>query len=75
MPARIGEEYYAPPQKLTPYKSGFFQKLSLSAAWFGNSNDPEDLGGTEIETFLTVALPAPIKEWPLLITPGYNVPT
>lgn len=67
------EEYYVVPQQLTAYKSGFFQKLSLSAAWFGNSGDPEDLGATEIETFLTVALPAPIKEWPLLITPGYNV--
>jgi hypothetical protein len=66
-------EYYGMPQKLTPYKNGFFQKLSLSAAWFGNSGDPEDLGATEIETFLTVALPAPIREWPLLITPGYNV--
>jgi hypothetical protein len=68
------ELYYEEgPQKLSPYKSGFFQKLSLSAAWFGNSNDPRDLGGTEIETFLTVALPAPIKEWPMLITPGYNL--
>ena len=66
-------DYYVVPQQLTAYKSGFFQKLSLSAAWFGNSGDPEDLGATEIETFLTVALPAPIKEWPLLITPGYNV--
>lgn len=65
--------YYLPPQKLSPYKSGFFQKLSLSAAWFGNANDPDDLGGTEIEAFLTVALPAPIKEWPLLITPTYNM--
>jgi hypothetical protein len=66
------DDYYAP-QKLSPYKSGFFQKLSLSAAWFGNSRDARDLGGTEIETFLTVALPAPIREWPLLISPGYNV--
>jgi hypothetical protein len=60
------------PQKLEPYKNGFFQKLSLSGAWFGNSSDPADLGATEIETFLTVAVPAPIVEWPLLITPGLN---
>lgn len=73
-PGEYGEYYPFPqPQKLEPYKSGFFQKLSLSAAWFGNAGDPEDLGATEIETFLTVALPLPIKEWPLLITPGYNV--
>ena len=61
------------PQKLAPYKNGFFQQLSLSAAWFGNSHDPNDLGGTEIETYLRVALPAPIKEWPLVITPGFNM--
>jgi hypothetical protein len=67
------ELYELGPQKLSPYKNGFFQKLSFSAGWFGDSNDPTDLGGTEIETFLTVAVPAPIVEWPLLITPGINV--
>ncbi|MDX1943896.1 MAG: hypothetical protein SFU86_00700 [Pirellulaceae bacterium] len=67
------ELLFATPQKINPYKSGFFQKLSLSAAWIGNGNDPDNLGITEIETFLTVALPAPIKEWPVLITPGYNM--
>ncbi len=73
----ITGDYYSLPQplsqKLSPYKDGFFQKLSLSAAWFAGSGDPEDLGATEIETLLTVALPMPIREWPLLITPGYNV--
>jgi hypothetical protein len=67
-----GELFVAPPQKLSAYKSGFFQKLAFTATWFGNSNDPSDLGGTEIDAFLTVAVPAPIKEWPLLITPGIN---
>jgi hypothetical protein len=66
-------EYYGQPQKLSPYKDTFFQKLSLSASWFGDGGDPEDLGATEIETFLTVALPAPIVEWPLLITPYFGV--
>ncbi|QDU29171.1 hypothetical protein ETAA8_42780 [Anatilimnocola aggregata] len=60
-------------QKLSPYKSGFFQKLFLSAAWLGDGNDPTDLGITEIETGVTVALPAPIRDWPLFITPGYNM--
>lgn len=67
------ELYYEGPQKLSAYKNGFFQKLSLSAAWLGDSNAPNDLGVTEIEAFVTVALPAPIREWPLLITPGYNM--
>jgi hypothetical protein len=59
--------------KLSPYKDGFFQKLSLSAAWLGDGNSMDDLGITEIETSLTVALPAPIREWPLFIMPGYNL--
>jgi hypothetical protein len=63
----------APPQKLSAYKSSFFQKLSLSAGWMGNSSDPADLGLTEIDTFVQVGLPAPIIEWPLLITSGFNL--
>lgn len=62
-----------PPQKLSAYKSGFFQKLSLSADWLGNEGDTADLGVTEIETFAQVGLPAPIIEWPLLVTPGFNM--
>ena len=70
----LGDElYYDAPAKLNPYKDGFFQKLSLSAGWIGNSNSPDDLGVTEVEAYLTVALPAPIKEWPLLITPAYQM--
>lgn len=60
-------------EKLSPFKSGFFQKLCLSAAWLGHGDDPADLGITEIETSLTVALPAPIRDWPLFITPGFNM--
>jgi hypothetical protein len=61
------------PQKLSAYKNGFFQKLSLQADWLGNEGDPHDLGITEIETYVQVGLPAPIKEWPLLVTPGFNM--
>lgn len=60
------------PQKLTSHKNGFFQKLCLSGAWIGTGGE-DNLGITEIETALTVALPLPIREWPLLITPSYNV--
>jgi hypothetical protein len=63
----------SPTQKLSAYKDGFFQKLSLAAGWMGNSSDPADLGLTEIDTFVQVGLPAPIIEWPLLITPGFNL--
>jgi hypothetical protein len=67
------EMYFDGPQKLSPYKDGFFQKLSLSAGWIGNSKSPDDVGVTEVEAYLTVALPAPIREWPLLITPAYQM--
>lgn len=60
-------------EKLSPFKNGFFQKLCFSAAWLGHGSDPNDLGITEIETSLTVALPAPIRDWPLFITPGLNM--
>ena len=70
------EEYYYEgvpgPQKLSAHKNGFFQKLSFSAAWVGTGGVGE-LGITEIDTALTVAVPMPIREWPMLITPGYNV--
>ena len=70
------EEYFyegaAGPQKLSSYKNGFFQKLSFSAAWVGTGGVGE-LGITEIDTALSVAVPMPIREWPMLITPGYNV--
>lgn len=59
--------------KLSPFKNGFFQKLCLSAAWLGDGDNPADLGITEIETSLTVAIPAPIRDWPLFIMPGYNM--
>jgi hypothetical protein len=61
------------PQKISAYKDSFFQKLSLSTDWLGNGGDPADLGITEVETFLQVGLPAPIKEWPMLITAGFNM--
>jgi hypothetical protein len=70
-----GDEYYgsfAAPQKLTDHKNGFFQKLCFSAAWIGTGGEG-DLGITEIDTSLSVAVPMPIREWPMLITPGYNV--
>src|SRR5205823_3840654 len=35
--------------------------------------DPADLGITEVQTFAQVGLPAPIKEWPMLITAGFDL--
>lgn len=67
------EEFLIAPQKLTSYRNTFFQKLSLQASYIGDGNHQEDLGFTELETYLTVAVPFPIVEWPLLITPYYQM--
>lgn len=57
--------------KLSAYKSGFFQKLS-----FAETHLPRwgagGLGIDEVETFVTVALPMPKREWPMLITPYFQ---
>ncbi len=63
----------APPQKISAYKNSFFQKLSLAVDYLGNDGDPADLGITEVQTFVQVGLPAPIKEWPMLITTGFDL--
>lgn len=84
-PPYIPDEYFAPPSdeeefleqyagpKLSAYKSGFFQKLSFTETWIDRGNGTSDLGINELELFMTVALPAPTTEWPLLITPYINM--
>lgn len=61
------------PPKLKPYRNGFFQKLSLSGTWLYPGTEDADIGFTDIETFGMFALPFPIVEWPLVLTPGYNL--
>jgi len=55
------------------HKDGFFQKLSFSAAWIRRNDNLDDFGETELDLFGTVAVPAPWREWPLLITPAFNL--
>lgn len=59
--------------RLSSHRNGFFQKLSLTATWLHEGNDPQDFGFTEIDAFASFALPFPIAAWPLVITPGYNM--
>ncbi len=58
--------------KLSPYKKGFFQKLSLSGAFLGSGHE-DNLNMTELESFAMFGLPFPITEWPLVVSPGYNM--
>ncbi len=55
---------------LTKYRDGFFQRLFVSASWLPRLD--RDLGITELEAYTTVALPAPSREFPLLITPSFR---
>lgn len=62
------------PPKLTKYKDGFFQKLNIQ----GTNLDPGYSSGfavTEFESALTLAVPAPTTDFPLLITPMFDVRT
>jgi len=65
------DDWLACGPKLSSFKSGFFQKLSLQGTWL-NRGHADDLGLTEVELFATFALQMPVKEWPMLITPYFN---
>jgi hypothetical protein len=60
------------PRGIRPHKEGFFQKLSLTGTWLDRGTDTNDFGETEADLFATFALPAPYREWPVLLTPGFN---
>ncbi len=58
-----------PSQKISTYKSGFFQKASATTTYIPRSST--GLGVTEFQVFTTVAVPAPTRNWPMLITPSF----
>jgi len=58
--------------RIASNRSGFFQKLSLTGAWL-NRGGSDEFGMTEGRSFVTVALPLPTRDFPLLITTGFDV--
>jgi hypothetical protein len=58
--------------RIASHRDGFFQKLSFSAAWL-NRTSQQNMGVTEVRTGLTVAAPLPSRDFPLLITPAFNM--
>ena len=56
--------------KLRSHRDGFFQRF-----WFSTSYLPSDgeFGLLETQTYLTVAVPAPTRKHPLLITPSFRL--
>lgn len=55
---------------LRAHRDGFFQRLWFSTAYLPASRD---FGIVETQTYLTVALPAPTRKHPLLITPSFRL--
>jgi hypothetical protein len=67
---------YGPPMPaarsaLRSYKDGFFQKLSFSATWIDRGST--GFGVTDLQWYATVAVPMPTREWPLLISPMFQL--
>jgi hypothetical protein len=58
--------------RISDHKDGFFQKLSFSGTWL-DRGQPLDYGQSELELYATFAVPMPGREWPLLITPLFEV--
>ncbi len=57
--------------RLSSHKSGFFQKLSIRGAWMNRTSE-DNLGLSEFNSFLTVAVPLPNRDFPMLITSGFD---
>ena len=57
--------------KLSKNKQGFFQKFDFTTTYIDGGR-VNDMGIAELETFVTVALPFPTTEQPLLITPAFE---
>ncbi len=70
-PLQPGDELTMDTGRIASHKTGFFQKLALHTAWFNRSGD-DGLGLVETELFLTVAVPLPSRDYPMLITPGFD---
>jgi hypothetical protein len=67
-----GDETTLETGRIADHKDGFFQKLAFSAAWLNRTSE-QNMGLTELRSRLTVALPVPSRDFPLLITPAFNV--
>jgi hypothetical protein len=60
------------PGKVVARKDGFFQKAVFTGAWLARMGD-DGLGMYELELYGLGGLPAPNRNFPLLITPGFEV--
>jgi hypothetical protein len=59
-------------RRVTDHKEGFFQKASVVLTWLDRRSS-EGFGITEVDLYAVFAVPAPHRDWPLLITPAFDV--
>ncbi len=71
-PLDPGDELTMDTGRIASHKSGFFQKLAFNSAWIYRGGD-QSLGLIENEAFVTVAVPLPSRDFPLLITTGFDL--
>ena len=64
------EDYAEQPSGPTNQKPGVFQKWALRATYIPQGGG-DNLGITDLETWVVFGLPFPTRDTPLLITPGY----
>ncbi len=65
-------EMQGPIGHVSDNKAGFFQKIAFTGGYIDRGSR-NSFGLSELDLSLTVAVPAPKREWPLLITPAFNV--
>jgi hypothetical protein len=58
---------------IVPTKPGVFQKFGVSGTWVEGGTDDRAPAMADLSTFASFVVPFPIREWPLHITPGYEV--
>ena len=66
----VGAESEPDPDAPRDSRQGLFQKVSLDATWLAPGNS-SGLGMTDLEARCTLGLPAPTREWPMLVSPGF----
>lgn len=57
---------------VSDHKDGFFQKIAFTGTYIDRGS-LNSFGVNELDLSLSVAVPAPTREWPMLITPAFNV--
>lgn len=65
------DEVFTSRPKLSPAKNGILQSLAIQSTWIAGSGD--NIGMTEVSGSATLGFPAPTRESPLLLTPGYGM--